>query len=133
MITFTMAAMLQASVLAAEPLSYDEAYKEAESGKPLVMLIGADWCPACQTMKNSSLPKVEQDGVLQEVAFTVVNTDTQREIAKEAMEGGSIPQLVMYHKTETGWQRQRLNGPQSPSAIVSFLRRGIAAARRVVR
>ena len=135
---FALAAMLQTGLLAAEPvkaqtLTYSEAYAQSESGeKPLVVMIGADWCPACVQMKNSALPQIAQDGVFKEVAFTVVDTDKNPEIAKQVMEPGTIPQLIMYHKTSNGWRRERLQGGNSPSAILSFLRRGIQAAGRLV-
>jgi thiol-disulfide isomerase/thioredoxin len=137
-VNFALAAMLQAGLLGAEPvkaqtLSYNEAYAQSQSGdKPLVVMIGADWCPACVQMKNSALPQIAQDGVFKEVAFTVVDTDRQADIAKQVMDGGAIPQLIMYRKTSEGWQRERLQGGHSPSAILSFLRRGIHAAGRLV-
>jgi thiol-disulfide isomerase/thioredoxin len=139
-INLVLAAMLQAGVLSAEPvalkaesLSYNEAYAQSQAEeKPLVVLVGADWCPACVQMKKSTLPQVAQNGIFKDVAFTVVDTDRQGEIAKQVMDGGSIPQLIMYHKTNEGWKRERLMGGQSPSAIIAFLRRGIQAAGRLV-
>lgn len=135
-----MAAMLQAGVLSADPvsmktetLSYSDAYAQSQTGeKPLVVLVGAEWCPACVTMKKSTLPQVAQNGIFKDVAFTVVDTDRQSDIAKQVMEGGSIPQLIMFHKTSDGWKRERLMGGQSPTAIISFLRRGVQAAGRLV-
>lgn len=140
MINFAMAAMMQAGILAAEPvslnngtLSYNEAYAQSQAGdKPLVVLVGAEWCPACVTMKKSTIPQVAQNGIFKDVAFTVVDTDQHSEIAKQVMEGGSIPQLIMFHKTSEGWKRERLQGGQSASAILSFLRRGVQAAGRIV-
>jgi thiol-disulfide isomerase/thioredoxin len=133
-----MAALLQTVVLAANPSgssqSYDQAFEASKaSNKPLVVLVGADWCPACQVMKNASMPVVQKDGVMQEVNFTVVDADRDAALARQVMEGGgSIPQLIMFHKTATGWQRERLVGGQSPSAIINFLRRGVQAARQLV-
>jgi hypothetical protein len=49
------------------------------------------------------------------------------------MEGGSIPQVLMFRKTADGWQREKLSGGNSASAIVSFLRRGVQAAGRMVK
>ncbi len=107
-------------------MTYDQAFAEnAKSGKPLVVLVGAEWCGACRVMKNTSLPQVSQDDVFQEVAFTVVDTDKQQEIAKQVMQGGSIPQLIMFHRTSEGWQTQRLVGAQSPANIIKFLREGV--------
>jgi len=140
-----LSAMLQLSVLSAEAvvpatlpaksasLTYVEAYRASQAeDKPLVVLVGADWCPACQTMKKSSMPQVANDGVFKEVAFTVVDTDKQGDIAREIMQGGSIPQLVMFHKTADGWRSERLVGGQSPSNILAFIRRGVRAAGKIV-
>jgi thiol-disulfide isomerase/thioredoxin len=131
---FALAAVLQTVILGAEPLPYEKAFEEASKNetKPLVVLVGADWCSACQVMKNASMPQVAKDGVMKDVAFTVVDADRQSDIAKQVMDGGSIPQLVMFHKTNEGWKRERLVGAQSPTAIISFLRRGVQAARRLV-
>jgi thioredoxin-like negative regulator of GroEL len=139
-INLAMAAVLQAGILAAEPVSlksetltYTEAYAQAQAQeKPLVVLVGAEWCPACVTMKKSTIPQVAQNGIFKDVAFTVVDTDRQADIAQQVMEGGSIPQLIMFHKTSEGWKRERLTGGQSASAILAFLRRGVQAAGRLV-
>ena len=102
--------------------TYEAAYKTMqETGKPLVVLIGADWCPACQTMKQSVMPKLESDGTLDDVAFAIVDTDRQGELARSMMRGNSIPQLVMYIKTDDGWKLQRLVGGQSTSAVQRFV------------
>lgn len=131
MTTLTLAALLHASVLATGAnnhfVSYAEAHKvNAETGRPLVVLIGADWCPACRQMK-SAVPQLAQKGVLQKVAFTVLNTDHDGVIAQKMMTGGSIPQLVMYNKTAAGWKRSSLTGSQSPAAIEAFINAGVAA------
>ena len=134
MLNLVLAAMLQASVLSAEPLSYDEAFEASQAeGKPLVVLVGADWCGACRVMKNSALPQVAKDGVFQEVAFTMVDTDKDQALAKQVMDPGSIPQLIMYHKTADGWRRSKLVGAQSPTSTISFLRRGIQTAAEIVK
>ncbi|MCE9605572.1 MAG: thioredoxin family protein [Planctomycetia bacterium] len=129
MIHAALAALLQTAVLSASPLTYEQAFEEnAKTGKPLVVLIGAEWCPGCVTMKRSSMPAVAKDAVFGEVAYTVLDTDKQTAIAQQMMQGGSIPQLVMFHKTAAGWQHDRLVGAQSPTAIIQFLRKGIKAA-----
>jgi thioredoxin-like negative regulator of GroEL len=132
--------MLQVGVVSAEPatpaqtLTYKEAYAEAENGdKPLVVMIGADWCPACVQMKKTAIPQVAKDDVFKEVAFTMIDADRQADIARQMMEGGSIPQVLMFRKTADGWQREKLSGGNSASAIVSFLRRGVQAAGRMVK
>ena len=107
---------------AAKDYSYAAAYKEAqETGRPLVVLVGADWCSACQTMKQSVIPAVSRQGGLDNVAFAIVNTDRESRIASRLMSGSSIPQLVTYRKTEGGWKRTQMTGAQSASRVVSHL------------
>lgn len=114
--------LLQAALLTTGAQSYEEAFKEHEaSGKPLLILVGADWCPACQTMKNGTLARMERSGKLKNVAFSQVNTDHNQKLASSLMRGGSIPQLVMFHKTDKGWQRQQLTGAQSEQAVQEMI------------
>jgi thiol-disulfide isomerase/thioredoxin len=115
----------QTAVKSADAGTYADAYKQtAETGKPLVVLVGASWCPACQSMKTSIMPSVAAQGGLDKVAFAYVNTDQQHELAGKLMEGGLIPQLVMFEKTDNGWKQTRLIGAQSVSAVVSFVGSG---------
>ncbi len=55
----------------------------------------------------------------------MVNTDHDSGLAQQLMRGGSIPQLVMYRETATGWKRESLVGAQDPAAIESFIKRGL--------
>jgi thiol-disulfide isomerase/thioredoxin len=125
--TLAMTAMLQISLLAAgatdvSSKNYADASKETvENGKPLVILVGAEWCPACRAMKTSVLPEVAAHGGLKSVAFACVNTDEQSALANKLCEGNLIPQLVMYEKTADGWKLKRLVGGQSVSAVEDFI------------
>ena len=125
MISLTLSLVLQTSLMAAADQSYTAAFNSAtESGRPLVVLIGAEWCPACRTMKHSVVPQLEQQGALGNVSFAYVNTDRESALSQRLMRGGSIPQLVMFHKTDKGWVRQQLTGAHSVGDIQAFLRRG---------
>jgi thiol-disulfide isomerase/thioredoxin len=131
--SFAFAALLQVSLLAggvnetaatSNPTekSYTAAYKDAiQSGKPLVVLVGAEWCPACQSMKTSVMPALAAKDGLKDVSFAIVNTDRQSEIAQKMLSGNSIPQLVMYEQTDSGWKIKRLVGGQSVSAVEQFI------------
>jgi thioredoxin-like negative regulator of GroEL len=108
--------------------SYAEAHREmSQTGRPLVVLVGADWCPGCNVMKSSSMPEVRRQGGLNGVAFATVNTDHERDLAQQLMGGGAIPQLIMYSPTSEGWNRRVLVGAQSPSAIQQFINQGVTA------
>src|SRR3990172_11740131 len=125
MIKLTLSMLLQAAAVTAGAQDYATAFQEtSESGRPLVVLIGADWCPGCRQMKYSAIPELEKQGGLEKVAFAYVNTDDESALAGKLMKGGSIPQLIMYHKTDSGWKRRQLTGAHSVSAIQAFLDRG---------
>jgi thiol-disulfide isomerase/thioredoxin len=123
-----LAALLNVSLLTtASPTSYDEAYRlaTADEGRPLVVLVAADWCPACQMMKQSVMPQLQQRGSLSRVAFAVVNADRDSQLAGQLMQGNTIPQLVMYTKTDKGWSRRQLTGSQSVTDVEGFLASGM--------
>ncbi len=106
--------LLQVSAVTTGTMTYKDAYEQAEkTGQPLVVLVGADWCPACQAMKQSVIPQLARKGILTKVSFATVNTDHDQALAGRLMRGGMIPQLVIYRKTAAGWQRQQLTGAQS--------------------
>jgi glutathione peroxidase len=113
----TLAALLQLSAVTADA-SYAEAHRAMmETGRPMVILVGAEWCPACRTMKHEVTPEVTRDGGFKDATFAIVDTDAEPELAHKLMKGNSIPQLLVYRKTEKGWRISRLIGAQSPSAV----------------
>ncbi len=81
MTTLSLAILLQMSLLSTDGHRYADAYhKTAATGQPLVILVGTDWCPGCQTMKNAVIPQLQRTGSLNRVAFAVVNADSRRAI-----------------------------------------------------
>ncbi|MBN2292786.1 MAG: thioredoxin family protein [Pirellulales bacterium] len=135
MTSLTLATILQASILAAtaggtadSPTVDDYASARAKTektGKPIVILVGADWCPACVQMKKDVMPKIRKQGVLEQVAYATVNLDKEGKLGKELTGGGPIPQMIMYRKTHKGWLRRCLIGGQSPKTVKSFILRGV--------
>lgn len=120
--SLSLAIALSVSLVSAETDSYAKAHKQmTETGKPLVVLVGADWCPACRRMKESIIPQAKRSGVLNDVSFAIVNTDREPQIARQLMRGSSIPQLVIFHKSADGWKRRQLTGAQSVDTIQSVV------------
>lgn len=120
--------MMQTVLLAAGPQSYAEAYKQAEvNGQPILVLVGADWCPGCRTMKGAVMPRLQQEGKLKTVNFALVNTDESAAIAAHLMRGNSIPQLIVYAKTEKGWHREQITGATSEAAVEQMIKRATDA------
>ncbi len=115
MTSLTLAAVLQASIIAATAAGgsstarvaaddYAAARaKTAKTGEPILILVGAEWCPACVEMKKEVMPEIRKRGILRKVAFANVNLDNEQELAKELTDGGPIPQMIMYRKTRMGW------------------------------
>ena len=127
-------ALVQTAILATgpdvTPVSF-ETYAKArrtttETGKPMVIMVGTDWCSPCQTMKKSVLPRVRERGLLRKVAVALVNPDRDRQLATELTGGGPIPQLVMYRKSGDGWMRKKLVGGQSVETVEEFIAEGLA-------
>jgi thioredoxin-like negative regulator of GroEL len=117
-------------VLATGAQPYDKAYETMQTeDQPLLVLVGADWCPACQTMKSSTMARLERGGKLQGVAFAVVNSDRQSRLAQKIMRGSSIPQLVMYERTESGWRRSQLTGGQSERRVEAFIAPAVSRSK----
>lgn len=121
--------LLQISTLGAEGLSYDQAFSAAQaSGKPIVVLVGADWCPGCRTMKQSTIPGLSRQGKLANVQYATVNTDKQPALAKKLMRGDSIPQLIVYTKSGEGWTREQVVGNQSGAQVSAMIDRAVRAS-----
>ena len=81
-----MGLVLQAALLTSGADSYEVALKQAqENGQPLVVLVGADWCPGCQTMKNSTMPAMARSGGLKGVQYVTINYDQNPTLARKLM------------------------------------------------
>jgi len=108
--------------------SYTEAHQvTVKTGKPMLVMVSTEWCPACQVMKRRILPQIRERGLLSRVAFANVNPDQERELSHQLIGNGLIPQLVMYRKTPRGWIRRALVGGQSVEKVEQFIHEGIAA------
>ncbi|MFH1265019.1 MAG: thioredoxin family protein [Planctomycetota bacterium] len=126
MTTFSLALVCQASVLASTADTYTAAYlASTETGRPMVVMVSAEWCPACRTMKKEVIPQVEEKGLLGKVSFAMVNLDRQQELGRKLTRGGPIPQLLMFRRTREGWRLSRLTGGQSVSKVKAFIDRGL--------
>lgn len=129
----SLALMIQAAVVAAPDNTYKTAYKQhTEQGRPLVVLVGAEWCPGCRTMKHSVVPQLVENGALKDVAFAIVDTDKQPELARKLMRGGSIPQLIVFHESPEGMQREGFVGAQSVSTVENVIDRAVTEAAESV-
>ena len=91
----------------------------------MVVMVSTDWCPPCQMMKKTVMPRVRERGLLRKVAFAMVNPDRDGELAEQITGGGPIPQLVMFRRTTNGWIRKKLIGGQSVETVEEFISEGL--------
>ncbi len=114
----------------ADAETYAAAYKAiVESGRPMVVLVGTDWCPPCVAMKRHVLPELRKRRCFKKIAFGRVNSDRESELAKRLTGGGAIPQMIMFRRTADGWVRRKLIGRHSVDAVERFIEQGIALDR----
>lgn len=122
MTTLLMAVVLQAGLGPVGEKTYTEAYHQsAKSGRPLVVMLGADWCPACVKLKTTIMPQVARKGGLAGVELAYVDVDKEPALAKQLVKGGSIPQLVRFEKGPKGWESKHMIGAQSVSKVTQFV------------
>jgi len=123
--------LIMTAVVAAPPTTYQAALKDAQAKEqPLLVLIGATWCPGCQTMKQTVLPLAERQGVMQAVSYVTVDADSDRDIASQLMRGTMIPQLIVFAKTPEGkWHREQITGETSVAQVKSLISRAVIAQK----
>jgi thiol:disulfide interchange protein len=108
-------------------ISYEAAYSKAqEESKPLVVLVGADWCAACQKMKANTIEPMKKSGELENVVFTNLDKDENPEVCSQIMQGESLPQIIVFAKGNSGWRRYSLTGMQSEGRVKELIRRAAA-------
>ena len=132
MTSITLVAFVQVSLLGAGQQDFDQARQQSlTTRRPLVVLLGARWCPACQKMKNTILPQVARTGGLNKVVFTYVDFDQQQTLASRLGRGKSIPQLIRFDQTPAGWDGKYLVGARSPGEVYEFINAGLIDESKV--
>jgi thiol-disulfide isomerase/thioredoxin len=127
-----VALVLQAALLVSGAQTYEQAFEDTQSsGKPLVVLVGADWCPGCVTMKGSVMPRMQASGHLRPVNYAHLDADS--ELAGQLMRGNSIPQLIVFSQSADGkWHREYLVGATSDQAVAAAIDRAVSRSARPV-
>ncbi len=104
---------------------YASAYKESVAEqKPLMVVVGAPWCPACNVLKETTLREMAKSGELEAVSLAMINRDEEPELAKQLTNGDTVlPQIIVYTPENGGWKRRKLLGFQSAQPVRGLLRR----------
>lgn len=113
--------------------SYAQAYTESlEEKKPLLVVVGAPWCPACRVLKESTLKPMAKTGELDDVSLVVINRDENPTLAAKLSLGEkTIPQIILYTPGENGWKRRNLRGFQSKQPIRSLIQKALVQTRKL--
>lgn len=110
-----------------EERTYEQAFTRSQKDdRPLLVLVGADWCPACRSMKQVTLPRMEKAGKFKAVEFAQVDIDREPQLGRKLMRGATVPQLILFTRQEGGWSRAQLTGGQSERDIETFVRTSVA-------
>lgn len=127
-----VAALITMSGTAPATHNYAEAYRKSQvEGKPLLVIVSAKWCPACHTLKDTTIRDLETTGQLTEVNVAVVDRDVEPELAKQLMREQKIPQIIVFSKSNSGhWERSQLIGYQPQGPVRNLIRSAISALRR---
>ena len=107
--------------------NYADAYQQSvQEEKPLMVVVSAPWCPACNVLKESTIKPMADSGELDGVSLTVINQEEDPELVKELTEGEQmLPQIIVYTKDKGRWKRRKLMGYQPKQPVRSLLRRAL--------
>lgn len=106
------------------PLSYAEAYQLAlTKNRPLVVLVGAAWCPACKLMEQELAPRLLGKRYQDQVAFVLVDIDREPKVGHQLVGEGPIPQLFLFRRVGQRWRAVRLVGLQEFSVVEQHIAR----------
>jgi thioredoxin-like negative regulator of GroEL len=79
-------------------LTYAEAYHSAiQQHRPLLVLVGAKWCPPCQAMERD-VPAWRRQGVLKGVVLGLLDLDAEPALGRALTDGGALPQVILYEE-----------------------------------
>jgi thioredoxin-like negative regulator of GroEL len=105
-------------------LSYADAYTQAQKGRPLLVMVSTEWCPACQVMKRRIMPQVRLLPLFGRVIYASVNPDQEADLSHALIGNGPIPQLILFRRQSGQWSRTVLVGSQTVEAVAGMIETG---------
>lgn len=123
MIGITLAILLEASTIGQGWQDYAAAYDEVQrTGRPMIVLVTAEWCPACQQLKHNVLPDPRIQNLLTDYTCALVDMDREPALAQKLGGDQGIPVIAVYVPDEDGWKHRSVRGYQSVDALTQLLR-----------
>jgi thioredoxin-like negative regulator of GroEL len=115
--------MILAILLAMFGQTYEQGLAKASSAHtPLVVVVTASWCEPCKLLKDDI--ESMRKGELRDAVIVFVDVDERPDLAKQLMDGTTVPQVVMFHQSRTGiWKRVRAVGRQTKDRVLEMLRK----------
>lgn len=106
---------------------YAAAYEASvNEDKPLMVVVAAPWCPACQVLKESTIKPMAYSGQLNDVSLAIIDKDESPELVEELTKGEKLlPQIIVFSNEQGKWQRRRLLGFQPQTPVRSLIRRAL--------
>ena len=107
--------------------NYGEAYRQSvKQEKPLMVVVGAPWCPACNVLKETTIKPMAQNGELDSVSVALINRDDDPELVKALTKGDKmLPQIIVFTKDNGHWKRRKLMGYQPKKPVRSLIKRAL--------
>lgn len=104
-----------------------------ESGRDLLVLVGASWCGPCHTVRDQVIPEIAAQGGLARLEFAWVDFDEQTSLARALMHGNTVPQIIYLRHDGNRWNRLALIPQQADAAKVLEMIRWVQALPPPVR
>lgn len=121
--------ILQLAAAAPATPTLDAALATAsETGKPVLLLMGAEWCPYCQVVVRDVLPQLEKAGLMKQVVFVYLDFDLNRQLALQLKRGPVIPEMIMFNKNGDQWKQTHLFGGYKLAEIETFIKTNLPGA-----
>ncbi len=107
---------------------YEKALKDHETNnKPIMVFIGAKWCPACKVMKSDTLEPMYSDKELNSVNLVILDADADKELVSKLtndIDSIKYPCTIVFTKNKD-WRKLSVLGRQTRDNLKEFIKKSI--------